>query len=90
MLFKKKIVFTGLIVVVILSILNTFFSQERSACNSTTFFMLNKPVLWYCKTGNHLNLFNGPGFNPENEKPLKPITQYMNYKYIINCKFPFY
>ncbi|MFV8352536.1 hypothetical protein [Flavobacterium sp. XS2P14] len=50
--------------------------------DTTTFFKNNKPILWYCKTGNHLDFFSEPGFNPENEKPLKPITQYMIDKYI--------
>lgn len=50
--------------------------------DTTTFFKHNKPVLWYCKNGDHLDLFNGPGFHPDNDKTLKPITQYMIEKYI--------
>jgi hypothetical protein len=56
--------------------------RKIKICDTTTFFKHNKPILWYCKTGNQLDFFNGPGFNPENEKPLKPITQYMIDKYI--------
>jgi hypothetical protein len=56
--------------------------RKIKICDTTTFFKHNKPILWYCKTGNHLDFFNEPGFNPENEKPLKPITQYMIDKYI--------
>ncbi|UFH45667.1 hypothetical protein LNP27_11095 [Flavobacterium galactosidilyticum] len=56
--------------------------RKIEICDTTTFFKHNKPILWYCKTGDHLDFFNGPGFNPENEKPLKPITQYMIDKYI--------
>lgn len=56
--------------------------RKIEICDTTTFFLHNKPILWYCKTGDHLDFFNGPGFNPENEKPLKPITQYMIDKYI--------
>ena len=56
--------------------------RKIKVCDTTTFFKNNKPILWYCKTGNHLDFFNEPGFNPENEKPLKPITQYMIDKYI--------
>jgi hypothetical protein len=56
--------------------------RKIKICDTTTFFMHNRPVVWYCKTGNNLEFFNGPGFNPENEKPLRPITQYMIDKYI--------
>jgi len=56
--------------------------RKIKICDTTTFFKHNKPILWYCKTGNDLVFFNGPGINPENEKPLKPITQYMIDKYI--------
>lgn len=56
--------------------------RKIKICDTTTFFKNNKPILWYCKTENHLDFFNGPGLNPENEKPLKPITQYMINKYI--------
>jgi hypothetical protein len=56
--------------------------RKIEICDTTTFFKHNKPILWYCKTGDHLDFFNGPGFNPENEKPLKPVTQYMIDKYI--------
>tara|TARA_R110002126_G_scaffold282681_1_gene431232 strand:- start:320 stop:1195 length:876 start_codon:yes stop_codon:yes gene_type:complete len=56
--------------------------RKIKICDTTTFFKHNKPILWYCKKGNQLVFFNGPGFNPENEKPLKPITQYMIDKYM--------
>lgn len=56
--------------------------RKIKICDTTTFFMHNRPIVWYCKTGNNLDFFNGPGFNPENEKPLKPITQYMIDKYV--------
>jgi hypothetical protein len=56
--------------------------RKIKICDTTTFFKNNKPVVWYCKTDNQLYFFNGPGYNPENEKPLKPITQYMIDKYL--------
>ena len=56
--------------------------RKIKICDTTTFFKHNKPIVWYCRTGDHLDFFNGPGFNPENEKPLKPITQYMIDKYL--------
>ncbi|OAB25198.1 hypothetical protein FBFR_16090 [Flavobacterium fryxellicola] len=56
--------------------------KKIEVSDTTTFFKHNKPILWYCKNGNHLDFFNGPGFHPENEKTLKPITQYMIDKYV--------
>jgi hypothetical protein len=56
--------------------------KKIEVSDTTTFFKHNKPVLWYCKNGDHLDFFNGPGFHPENEKTLKPITQYMIDKYV--------
>jgi hypothetical protein len=53
------------------------------ACDTTTFFRDNKAVIWYYKTGdNKLELFNKPGFHPINQKPLRPITEYMIEKYL--------
>lgn len=57
--------------------------RKIQVCDTTTFFKYDKPIVWYCKKGNQLEFFNSPGFNPENNKPLKPITQYMIDKYII-------
>jgi hypothetical protein len=56
--------------------------KKIEVSDTTTFFKHNKPILWYCKNGDHLDFFNGPGFHPENEKTLKPITQYMIDKYV--------
>ena len=56
--------------------------KKIAVTDTTTFFKHNKPVLWYCKNGDHLDFFNGPGFHPENDKTLKPITQYMIDKYV--------
>ena len=56
--------------------------KKIAVTDTTTFFKHNKPVLWYCKNGDHLDFFNGPGFHPENDKTLKPITQYMVDKYV--------
>lgn len=56
--------------------------KKIEVSDTTTFFKHNKPVLWYCKNGDRLDFFNGPGFHPENDKTLKPITQYMIDKYV--------
>ncbi|MCG2611799.1 hypothetical protein LZZ90_09815 [Flavobacterium sp. SM15] len=50
-------------------------------CDTTTFFKDGKAVLWYCKSGDEIELYNKPGFDPVYEKPLRPITEYMINKY---------
>ncbi|WP_366183609.1 hypothetical protein [Flavobacterium ovatum] len=57
--------------------------RKIQVCDSTTFFKHNKPIVWYCKKGNELEFYNNPGYHPENDKPLKPITQYMINKYVM-------
>ncbi|MFA9191170.1 hypothetical protein AAGV28_07290 [Flavobacterium sp. FZUC8N2.13] len=61
---------------------NMLHFKRIQVCDTTTFFKYEKPVVWYCKKGKELEFFNSPGFNPENNKPLKPITQYMIDKYV--------
>lgn len=51
-------------------------------CDTTTFFKNDKAVLWYCKSGDEIELYNKPGFDPVYDKPLRPITQYMIDKYL--------
>lgn len=51
--------------------------RKIQVCDTTTFFRQNKPIVWYSKCNKQLEYFNGSGFNPENGKALKPITQYM-------------
>lgn len=61
---------------------NMLHFKRIQVCDTTTFFKYEKPIVWYCKKGKELEFFNSPGFNPENNKPLKPITQYMIDKYV--------
>lgn len=61
---------------------NMLHFKRIQVCDTTTFFKYEKPIVWYCKKGNELEFFNSPGFNPENDKPLRPITQYMIDKYV--------
>lgn len=56
--------------------------KKITVCDTTTFFIDHKAVVWYCKKGNVVEFFNGAGFHPENDKPLRPITQYMIDKYV--------
>lgn len=65
---------------------NMLHFKKIEVCDTTTFFKHKKAIVWYSKKGNQLEFFNAPGFNPENDKPLKPITQYMIDKYISQSK----
>lgn len=56
--------------------------RKIQVCDTTLFFRNNRPIVWYSKNKKKLEFFNGPGFNPENGKPLKPITHYMIDKYV--------
>lgn len=56
--------------------------KKIEVCDTTIFFKHNKPVVWYYKNGNNVEFYNAPGFHPENDKPLKPITTYMIDKYV--------
>jgi hypothetical protein len=49
----------------------------------TQFFKNGKPLVWYSKIKGKLHYFNSYGINPETEKPLKPITNYMIKKYVM-------
>jgi hypothetical protein len=50
------------------------------------FFKNDKPIVWYSKTDGVIELFNQSGFDPESEKPLKPITDYIIHKYKLKEK----
>jgi hypothetical protein len=56
--------------------------RKIEVSDKTTFFKHNKAIVWYYKNDDKLEFFNAPGFHPENDKPLKPITQYMIDKYV--------
>lgn len=64
---------------------NEYLLQIRkiTPTDTTTYFKEGKAIIWYCKDNNgKLELFNSPGFHPETESPLKPITNYMINKYL--------
>jgi len=51
--------------------------------DTTTYFRNEKAVVWYCKNNQgDIELFNAPGHHPENNKPLKAITEYIIEKYL--------
>ncbi|MCW2119607.1 hypothetical protein [Flavobacterium sp. 7A] len=58
--------------------------RKITVCDTTTFFKDHKAIVWYCKNGKKVEFFNNPGFNPDNDRPLKAITQYMIDKYVVN------
>ena len=60
-----------------------FALKKITVSDSTPFFNNEKPLIWYCKRGQQIEYFNGPGFHPENGKVLKPITTYMINKYVV-------
>ncbi len=65
-----------------LSLLNNF---RRTAVSDTTrFFRNGRPAIWYHKSNKELEYFTAPGLHPETGKTLKPITQYMIDKYIMD------
>jgi hypothetical protein len=60
--------------------------EKLESKKELVFFKNDKPVVWYSKEDGKIELFNQPGFHPETEKPLKPITNYIIHKYGLKCK----
>ena len=60
--------------------------EKLDSKKELVFFKNDKPVVWYSKEDGKIELFNQPGFHPETEKPLKPITNYIIHKYGLKCK----
>jgi hypothetical protein len=61
--------------------------RKISVCDTTTFFKNGEPCVWYGKSfqGN-LDCFTAPGLHPETGKTLKPITNHIIEKYVLNKK----
>ncbi|GEQ84614.1 hypothetical protein ULMS_01220 [Patiriisocius marinistellae] len=59
--------------------------KKIQVCDETIFFKNNKPVIWYDKTNKELSYFSIHGIHPENGKTLKPITQTIIDKYVVEC-----
>jgi hypothetical protein len=61
--------------------------RRIQVCDTTTFFINNKAVVWYAKVGDNAEFFNTHGMHPENGKALRPVTHYIINKYVKNhCK----
>ncbi|MXO05239.1 hypothetical protein [Flavobacterium sp. HBTb2-11-1] len=57
--------------------------KKIKVCDTTAFFNTNgEAVVWYGKTANGIDFFNGHGRHPENNSPLKPVTRYILNKYV--------
>lgn len=60
--------------------------KKIDVCDTTTFFVNDKPVVWYGKShGNH-DFFNQDGTHPITGKDLKPVTDYIIKKHVKPCK----
>jgi len=58
--------------------------QKIEVNQQTQFFKNGEPLVYYSKSKGKVSFFNSYGINPETGKPLKPITQYMIDKYVLN------
>lgn len=57
--------------------------KKVNVTDSTVFFDKNgDAIIWYAKTVNGIDFFNGHGRHPENNKALKPVTPYILKKYL--------
>lgn len=63
-----------------------FERKELNVCDTTTFFVGEKPKVWYDKDKDGLHYFNMNGENPESGDLLKPMTNYMIAKYVNPCE----
>lgn len=56
--------------------------KKIKVSDTTTFFKNGEAVIWYAKVEEGVEFFNSHGMHPENNKPLKPVTQYIIDKYV--------
>ena len=59
--------------------------KRVNVCDTTTCFKNGKPIIWYAKTSNGADFFNTHGMHPENDKALRPVTEYIRGKYKKPC-----
>ncbi|MDP5199473.1 hypothetical protein [Flavobacterium sp. DG2-3] len=57
--------------------------KKVEVCDTTQFFDKNgDAIIWYAKTANGIDFFNGHGRHPENNRSLRPVTKYIIGKYV--------
>lgn len=58
--------------------------KKINVSETTSFFTVGKPCVWYGKSVNgNYECFNIPGLHPETGKTLRPITQYIVDRYLL-------
>lgn len=56
--------------------------KKIKVCDTTTCFINGDAIVWYAKTSSDkADFFNTHGRHPENDKPLRPVTNYIINKY---------
>nr|WP_315224640.1 hypothetical protein [uncultured Flavobacterium sp.] len=55
--------------------------KKINLSDTTTCFKNGEAIIWYAKTANGVDFFNTHGRHPENDNPLRPVTQYILNKY---------
>ncbi|NER14548.1 hypothetical protein GWK08_13925 [Leptobacterium flavescens] len=48
--------------------------KKIKVCDTTTFFIEGKPIIWYFKSNNEYEYFTAPGLHPVNGKTLKVVS----------------
>jgi len=57
--------------------------RKIEVCDTTTFFINDRPMVWYIKQNGKCEFFSSNGAHPITRKPLKPITKHMVEKHIM-------
>jgi hypothetical protein len=56
--------------------------KKIKVCDTTTCFINGEAIVWYAKiSSDKADFFNTHGRHPENNKPLRPVTDYIKRKY---------
>lgn len=63
---------------------SVFNLKKIKVTQKTIFFKGGVAIVWYAKTANGIEFFNTHGRHPENGHALKPVTQYIINKYVVN------
>lgn len=57
--------------------------KKIKVCDTTQYFDKNgNAIVWYAKTANGIDFFDGHGRHPENNNSLRPVTHYIINKYV--------